>query len=170
MNEKPTSGFLRSRWGYCARRWCAMAARTRPVGLSDLQLMPGARLGCEALRNAGYQLVMVTNQPDIATGLQNPPNGGPDEPVAANGTRARSGAGVPAPGKRWLRLPETRARNVDGCGRISEPRLGPQLHGWADRWRDVEAGNARGLPHGFYRLSLQRTAAGEPQLHGSPIS
>jgi D-glycero-D-manno-heptose 1,7-bisphosphate phosphatase len=41
-----------------------------PADLAEFELMPGAAQACEALRSAGYLLVVVTNQPDVARGSQ----------------------------------------------------------------------------------------------------
>ena len=41
-----------------------------PAGLSEIELLPGVRKACAALRAAGYLLIVVTNQPDIARGKQ----------------------------------------------------------------------------------------------------
>jgi D-glycero-D-manno-heptose 1,7-bisphosphate phosphatase len=39
-----------------------------PTRLHELELLPGVVQGLEALKRAGYQLVVVTNQPDVARG------------------------------------------------------------------------------------------------------
>src|SRR5579863_813961 len=41
-----------------------------PATLAQLELLPGVRDACAALRAAGYLLVMITNQPDISRGEQ----------------------------------------------------------------------------------------------------
>jgi transaldolase len=41
-----------------------------PSSLSALSLLPGAPQACHLLKNLGYRLVIVTNQPDIARGTQ----------------------------------------------------------------------------------------------------
>lgn len=41
-----------------------------PEKLSDFEYLPGAVKGIRELRNAGYLIIVVTNQPDVATGLQ----------------------------------------------------------------------------------------------------
>ena len=41
-----------------------------PASLAELTLLPGVRDACRALHQAGYLLVMVTNQPDIGRGTQ----------------------------------------------------------------------------------------------------
>jgi D-glycero-D-manno-heptose 1,7-bisphosphate phosphatase len=39
-----------------------------PLSEGDLQLLPGVPEACQLLRDAGFLLIMVTNQPDIARG------------------------------------------------------------------------------------------------------
>lgn len=39
-----------------------------PRSIEELEVLPGVKTACDALREAGYLLVMVTNQPDIARG------------------------------------------------------------------------------------------------------
>jgi D-glycero-D-manno-heptose 1,7-bisphosphate phosphatase len=41
-----------------------------PTGLQDFELLPGVEDACRALRESGFLLVVVTNQPDIARGMQ----------------------------------------------------------------------------------------------------
>src|SRR5439155_749559 len=41
-----------------------------PSSLTKLEILPGVPEACRALRNAGFLLVVVTNQPDIARGTQ----------------------------------------------------------------------------------------------------
>ena len=43
---------------------------TPPLTLADLRLRPGVVEACVELHDAGYALVVVTNQPDIARGTQ----------------------------------------------------------------------------------------------------
>jgi len=40
-----------------------------PLGLEDLDILPGVPDALEALRAAGFLLIVVTNQPDVARGL-----------------------------------------------------------------------------------------------------
>ena len=42
-----------------------------PAGLDELQLLPGVAEACAALRTAGFLVIVVTNQPDVARGTQN---------------------------------------------------------------------------------------------------
>jgi D-glycero-D-manno-heptose 1,7-bisphosphate phosphatase len=41
-----------------------------PSSLGELRLLPGVAAACRRLRDLGYVLVVVTNQPDIARGAQ----------------------------------------------------------------------------------------------------
>jgi D-glycero-D-manno-heptose 1,7-bisphosphate phosphatase len=43
-----------------------------PRSLSEFQIDPGARTPLQRLRNAGFRLFVITNQPDIARGLLSP--------------------------------------------------------------------------------------------------
>jgi D-glycero-D-manno-heptose 1,7-bisphosphate phosphatase len=40
----------------------------RPIAEEEVELLPGVAEACHALREAGFLLVVVTNQPDIARG------------------------------------------------------------------------------------------------------
>src|ERR1700693_4202067 len=40
-----------------------------PAMLSELRLLPGVREACRKLREAGFALILITNQPDIARGV-----------------------------------------------------------------------------------------------------
>ena len=42
-----------------------------PDTLQDFQILPGVPEACRRLKAAGFLLVVVTNQPDVATGKQN---------------------------------------------------------------------------------------------------
>ncbi len=39
-----------------------------PESITDLRLLPGVREACRKLREAGFALILITNQPDIARG------------------------------------------------------------------------------------------------------
>ena len=40
-----------------------------PTRVSEFEILPGVREACERLRNAGFLLVVATNQPDVGRGL-----------------------------------------------------------------------------------------------------
>lgn len=41
-----------------------------PNNVQEFRFLPGVREACEALNRAGYLLIVVTNQPDVARGTQ----------------------------------------------------------------------------------------------------
>ncbi len=41
-----------------------------PQTLEDFKLLPGVEKACREFKEAGYKLIVVTNQPDVATGVQ----------------------------------------------------------------------------------------------------
>ena len=41
-----------------------------PSNIEEFRFLPGVREACEALNTAGYLLIVVTNQPDVARGTQ----------------------------------------------------------------------------------------------------
>ena len=114
-----------------------------PAGLSEIELLPGVREACAALRAAGYLLIVVTNQPDIARGKQtreavDAMNGWMQRELALDQVqvcphddRDACACRKPAPG---MLLEAARQRNID---------LGASFM-IGDRWRDVEAGRRAG--------------------------
>lgn len=114
-----------------------------PAGPGDVAILPGAAEACARLRAAGFVLVGVTNQPDIARGAARP------EAVAAINALVAEACGLDE-----IRLcPHD---DADGCA-CRKPKPGMLLAAarergldprasWmvGDRWRDVEAGRAAG--------------------------
>jgi D-glycero-D-manno-heptose 1,7-bisphosphate phosphatase len=114
-----------------------------PRRMAELELLPGAVEACRTLKQAGFKLVMVTNQPDVARGLVTA------EEVAAMNNRVAA----------ELQLDLVRVCPHDeqeGCA-CRKPRpgmlvsaaeeLGVRLGGSVmvgDRWRDVESGRRAG--------------------------
>jgi D-glycero-D-manno-heptose 1,7-bisphosphate phosphatase len=114
-----------------------------PADIAEFELLPGVTEALERLAAAGYGLVVVTNQPDVARGTQT------RERVEAINERVR-----------WL-LPVLDVLtcyhdNADDCV-CRKPRPGMLLEGarrWhldlsrsfmvGDRWSDVAAGQAAG--------------------------
>jgi D-glycero-D-manno-heptose 1,7-bisphosphate phosphatase len=41
-----------------------------PASIAELEILPGVIEACDLLRQAGFRLIVVTNQPDIARGRQ----------------------------------------------------------------------------------------------------
>jgi D-glycero-D-manno-heptose 1,7-bisphosphate phosphatase len=111
-----------------------------PQTLSDLKIYPDVRKSLSRLKDAGFTLVVVTNQPDVARGVQT------RETVEA--MHAHLAAALP--------LDEIRVcyhDDADGC-ECRKPKSGliTALPRYdlarsvviGDRWRDVEAGRQAG--------------------------
>lgn len=114
-----------------------------PQSVEDLELIPGVVSACKRLKDAGFVLVIVTNQPDVARGTQTLEmvrkiNSTIAEllPIDTVRTCFHDDADAcacrkPKPG---LLLQAAGAQNVSLCGSFMV----------GDRWRDVEAGHAAG--------------------------
>lgn len=112
-----------------------------PASLDDLVIAADAAASLERLRGAGYRLVVVTNQPDVAAGSQRR-----EVVEAINAALARA-----------LPIDEFRVCYHDDGDRCSCRKPAPGLlhqapeHDLAlsvmigDRWRDVEAGRRAGV-------------------------
>jgi D-glycero-D-manno-heptose 1,7-bisphosphate phosphatase len=114
-----------------------------PARLAGLRILPGVREACRSLREAGFLLILVTNQPDIARGKADA------QEVAAMHERLR----------RYLCLngvkvcPHDDAAECD-CRKPKPGMLLEAARDWGidlaasylvgDRWRDVEAGQRAG--------------------------
>jgi len=114
-----------------------------PGSQEELDILPGVEAACARLHGAGYLLIVVTNQPDIARGTQ------ALEVVEAMHRALRT----------TLPLDDVRVcphDDADGCG-CRKPKPGLLLDAarvWnvdvvrsfmvGDRWRDIEAGRSAG--------------------------
>jgi D-glycero-D-manno-heptose 1,7-bisphosphate phosphatase len=114
-----------------------------PTTLDDFELLPGAAEAMKALRQAGWLVIVATNQPDVATGKQSP------ETVNAMHQQLRD-AGLVDDIKVCYHV------DADNCP-CRKPKPGLLLEAarqWGidlaaswmvgDRWRDIEAGQAAG--------------------------
>lgn len=114
-----------------------------PATLDDFGLLPGVEQAILALRKAGFLIIVVTNQPDVATGLQR------REVVEAMHVKLRT-AGLCDDIKVCY-------HTEPDCCECRKPKPGMLLDAaseWnidlarsfmvGDRWRDVEAGRAAG--------------------------
>jgi D-glycero-D-manno-heptose 1,7-bisphosphate phosphatase len=114
-----------------------------PKTLADFEILPGVADALRVLDGAGFLLIVVTNQPDVAQGLQRrevveemhrrlreelPID---DIKVCYETDEAASTCYKPKPG---MLLSAARERNIDLAGSYM---IG-------DRWRDVGAGKAAG--------------------------
>jgi D-glycero-D-manno-heptose 1,7-bisphosphate phosphatase len=111
--------------------------------LADVELLPGASRACQDLRAAGFILIVVTNQPDIARGTLSPALLDAmhielrrhvvldDVRTCAHDDDALCVCRKPKPG---MLLAAAREHDID---------LGASFM-IGDRWRDIEAGRRAG--------------------------
>lgn len=114
-----------------------------PPSAEQLELLPGVRAALEELKQAGFVLLVVTNQPDVGRGKQTR--------EAVEGIHARLRAELPVDA-----IYSCYHDDADHCA-CRKPAPGLLLDGareWdvdvgasfmvGDRWRDIEAGAAAG--------------------------
>jgi D-glycero-D-manno-heptose 1,7-bisphosphate phosphatase len=134
-----------------------------PDSVADLRLLPGVHRACRELAAAGFTLVCVTNQPDIARGTQDA------DAVAAINHALQS----------TLELDEVVVcphDDADDC-RCRKPRPGMILDAAGrldldlarsvmvgDRWRDVEAGRSAGTLTVFVDRGYREEVPQAPDL------
>lgn len=114
-----------------------------PVSIEQFELLPGVVEAIAALKNAGFLVIVVTNQPDVSNGLV------AREVVEAMDARVRQDCKVDD-----IRV--CYHTDADGCG-CRKPKPGllvDAARDWSvdltrsymvgDRWRDIGAGQAAG--------------------------
>jgi D-glycero-D-manno-heptose 1,7-bisphosphate phosphatase len=140
-----------------------------PASEAELVILPGVPQACRALRAAGFRLVVVTNQPDVARGSQT------REAVERIHRALRE----------QLELDDIRVcyhDDADDCA-CRKPRPGMLVAAAAelgielgdsfmvgDRWRDVEAGRRAGCRTVFIdqRYAERRPEAADFQARSLP--
>lgn len=136
-----------------------------PRRLEEFRLLPGTAAALRTLKQAGFLLVVVTNQPDIGNGKVSP------DVVESMHRRLRE----------KLPVDDIRMcphRQTDGCD-CRKPRPGMLLSAakeWnislrdsfmiGDRWSDVVAGRGAGC----YTLFLDRHYEETPQIQADAVS
>jgi D-glycero-D-manno-heptose 1,7-bisphosphate phosphatase len=132
-----------------------------PSGVEELELLPRVAEAIERLKRAGFRLIIVTNQPDVATGRQR------REVVEAMHERLR----------REILIDDIKVcyhSDQDACA-CRKPQPGMLLESaaeWAldlkrsfmigDRWRDIEAGQAVGCKTILIRYEYDERQADKP--------
>ena len=134
-----------------------------PTSLEEFTLLPGVLEALTDLRTAGFVLVVVTNQPDLATGRM--------RPEVAEAIHQKLRALLPID-------------DIKVCGHVDEddcscrkPRPGMLLEAardWSidlcrsfivgDRWRDVSAGKAAGCKTIFVDYGYAEELADRPDF------
>jgi len=140
-----------------------------PAALSDLRVLPGVREACRKLREAGFALILITNQPDIARGA----------------IEAGEVAEMHARLRRYLQLDDIRVCPHDDSAQCDcrKPKPGLLLDAaktWnidlgasyvvGDRWRDVEAGQRAGCRSLFIDYGYRERQPNGPFLRVRSLS
>lgn len=132
-----------------------------PSGPEELEILPGVPEALARLRDAGYFIVVVTNQPDVARGITTREN--VEAIHAVLGSRLpidefrvcyhddidRCSCRKPAPG---MLIETAREKHLDLASSIMV----------GDRWRDVEAGKGAGCTTIFVDYGYAETTPKEP--------
>lgn len=136
-----------------------------PTRLEDFHYLPGAAEAVMRFRAAGYLVIVVTNQPDLATGKQS------SEVLGTMHERLKNELGIDD----VFVCPHT---DADGC-HCRKPKAGLILAAaekWGidpcrsvmvgDRWRDIEAGRAAGC----VTVHIDYGYTGEPAAEGGDLT
>jgi D-glycero-D-manno-heptose 1,7-bisphosphate phosphatase len=134
-----------------------------PTTLEQFQLLPGVVNAIAALKNAGFRVIVVTNQPDVGAGIV------AREVVEAMNARIRQ----------ECRVDDVRVcyhTEADGCA-CRKPRPGllvDAARDWSvdlrrsymvgDRWRDIGAGLAAGCRTVWIDCHYAETNAENPDI------
>jgi len=134
-----------------------------PDCVAAMEILPGVADALVRLRAAGFLNVVVTNQPDVATGKQL------REIVEAMHERLRATLAIDA-------IKVCYHVDADGCA-CRKPRPGMLLEAAAeldinlarsslvgDRWRDVEAGQAAGCTSYFIQCAYRENLPKKPYV------
>ena len=99
-----------------------------PPSLADLRVLPGVREACQKLREAGFVLILVTNQPDIARGTRS----------------AREVTEINSRLQRYLQFDDVRVCPHDDSERCQcrKPRLPPEMPAGCNLPRIASAASA----------------------------
>lgn len=140
-----------------------------PPTLSDLRLLPGVREACRKLREAGFALILITNQPDIARGT----------------VSAAQVADIHSRLRRYLQFDDVRVCPHDDAAQCDcrKPKPGLLLQAASkldidlagsflvgDRWRDIEAGHRAGCKSIFVDYGYRERRPTEPYLRVHSLS
>jgi len=138
-----------------------------PANLGEFQLYPDVAEGCQQLKNAGFLLIVVTNQPDVGRGTQS------HESVEAMHAKLRAdlpaldgievcfhagaGHGEPCDCRKPKPGMLLRAADTHGIDLKRSFLIG-------DRWRDVDCAHAAGCRAVFVDHGYRETLREKPEF------
>jgi len=140
-----------------------------PQSLDELELLPGVEGAVQALKESGYLIIIVTNQPDVRTGVQTL------EVLELMHESLR----------RWLPIDDIKVCmhvEADNCV-CRKPKPGMLMEAArerdislldsymiGDRWRDIEAGKAAGCATFFVDYGYNERRPGQPGVIVSSLA
>jgi D-glycero-D-manno-heptose 1,7-bisphosphate phosphatase len=140
-----------------------------PARLEDLEVLPGVKDALQALREAGFLLIVATNQPDVARGTQSR--------EVVEGMHAHLMATLPLD-----EIKTCYGTDTESCD-CYKPRPGMLLEAQhqygidmrrsimvGDRWRDVGAGKAAGTFTIFIDYGYQERRPDSPDATVSSMA
>lgn len=139
-----------------------------PLTVDDFRLFAGAGAACRSLHEAGFLLVVATNQPDVGRGIQL------QSAVESMHTRLREL--IPeisrievcyAPGQGRVAPDDYRRKPAPGMLTDAAAALGLDLaRSWmiGDRWRDIECGKRAGVRTVFIDLGYSEELRDAPDF------
>jgi D-glycero-D-manno-heptose 1,7-bisphosphate phosphatase len=141
LTVTPSPAVFLDRDGVINRAFIRKGKPYPPDGLRDLEVLPGVGDALARLKAAGFALIVVTNQPDVARGRQTA------ETVHAIHNRLAAGLPIDEFRVCWH-------DDADAC-ECRKPKPGLMLRSphydlsrsviVGDRWRDIDAGRNAGL-------------------------
>lgn len=133
------------------------------MGPDDMDILPGVAQALEKLRQTGFKLIVVTNQPDVATGKQQ------KTAVEEMNRRLQDTLGIDAfktcyhidADKCACRKPKP-GMIIDAAGEWGiDPEQSFMI---GDRWRDIDAGRAAGCKTLFIDYGYNEPAPKNPDF------
>jgi D-glycero-D-manno-heptose 1,7-bisphosphate phosphatase len=145
-----------------------------PATLEEFTLFEGAPAACRTLHDAGYVLVVATNQPDVGRGTQTQ--------AAVEAMHARLRELIPeiarievcyAPGQGKSSPDDYRRKPEPGMLLDAAQALGLDLkRSWmiGDRWRDIDCGHRAGVRSVFIDLGYREELKSPPTFSAKSIA
>ena len=130
-------------------------ARNNP---NKVEFLEGVVEGCVLLKDAGYKLAMITNQPDISRQKVD------ETEVVATNTFIAGALGLdihlfcPHDDQDWCNCRKPKPGMVYAAAIALSIKIDENSHYIGDRWRDIEAANAAGVNS----FTLERADVDDP--------
>ena len=142
---------------------------TSPRTMDEVEITRGAENACNTLRAAGYLLVMVTNQPEIARGIQNPQTLGEINRWLCEQLRIHSVKVCPHDDQDDCACRKPKPGMILDAAKELKIDL-QQSFLVGDRWRDVEAGRRAGCRTVLIACGSEETVELNPDFTAASLA